>query len=1032
MSMDNNKYWSSSEQLYDADSYREKAQKELQSETPIFDYVENASGMENTGRRDFLKVLGFSVSAAAVATSCKIPVKNALPYVFDNTKAIPEMVPGVADYYASTFYDGSDYANILVKTRENRPIKIEGNKKAPYTQGATSARMQSSVLSLYDISRLHNPIAKGGKNISWQQADTAISSELAKISSAGGKIAIVTNSSASLLMAKAIEVFKAKYPTAVHVAYDPISAYAVRKANAITLGSNIIPTYHFDKAKVIVGFNCDFLGTWLNPTENAKKYASGRVPTKDNPTMSRHHQFQSHVTLTGMNADYKYPIRPSEEKATLVALYNAVSGGSLSGGKTSVAKDVNKVAKELLAAKGASLVVSGTNDVDIQLLANAINATLGNYGAVIDTSITQNIKTGDDESLAALAQDIKANQVKAILLVDANPVYDSPFGEIFKKGISSAQLSVSLNDRADESSSEAQYICPDSHWLESWDIIVPKSGLVSLRQPTINQLFDTRQAAESLMKWAGQPTTAYDFVKENASSSSASLVSSEGNSTWETALQAGFIQTSSPTYSGSGNAAASIAGLSNNNNSGSGIEVVLYESVNIGDGRYANNPYLQEMPDMITKCAWDNYVSVSHKYAKEKGMHIMDSAKEINLANVTIDGKTYTLPILIAYGQQVDTVAIALGYGRTKCGAAGDNVGRNLYPAVKSVNGITTYSAKDVKIEITGKKEKLAIIQTYHTLMEDNNLPGRPKRYRNTIVKETNLASYKKDEKAGNHDRDEIRDHLTTLYPEFEKQGHHWSMTIDLNACIGCGTCTAACNVENNIAVIGRNEVYKSREMHWIRIDRYFNGNPDNPNTTFQPMLCQHCDNAPCENVCPVNATNHSSEGVNQMAYNRCIGTKYCANNCPFKVRKFNWYDYQGNDGFGAWNDFENASYMINDLTRMVLNPDVTVRSRGVIEKCSFCTQRIQVAKLEAKKEGRPLADGEIETACQSACPTNAITFGDRNNTESQVHKTIFENGRDYVVNEEMHFMPNVHYLVKVRNKDEEPELYFIDKPGKA
>ncbi len=1030
--MDNNKYWSSSEQLYEADSYKEQAQRELQNETPIFDYVESATNVENTGRRDFLKVLGFSVSAAAVATSCKIPVKKAVPYVFDNTKSIPEMVPGVADYYASTFYDGSDYANILVKTRENRPIKLEGNTKAPYTQGGTSAKLQSSILGLYDTNRLNNPIAKGGKNISWQKVDSDISTELSKIAAAGGKIAIVSNSSASLLMSKAIETFKAKYPTAIHVAYDPISAYAVRKANSVTLGNAIIPTYHYDKAKVIVGFNCDFLGTWLNPTENARKYAAGRVPTKENPSMSRHHQFQSHLTLTGMNADYKYPIRPSEEKATLAALYNAVAGGAVATAKTSVQKEVEKVAKELLAAKGASLVVSGTNDVDIQLLVNAINATLGNYGSVIDTSVAQNIKTGNDEALAALAQDIKSKAVKAIILVDANPVYDTPFAEIFKKGIAEAQLSVSLNDRADESSSEAQFICPDNHWLESWDILEPKTGLISFRQPAINKLFDTRQAAESLMVWAGQPLSAYDFVKENSVGVRAGVTPTEGNTSWETALQLGFIQTTMPSFTGTANAGASVAAVSNSGTAASGLEVVLYESVNIGDGRYANNPYLQEMPDMITKTAWDNYVSVSHKFATDKGMHIMDSAKEINLANVTIDGKTYTLPILIAYGQQADTVAIALGYGRTKCGAAGDNVGRNLYPAVKSVNGISTYNAKDVKIEITGKKEKLAIIQTYHTLMEDNNLPGRPKRYRSAIVKETNLASYKKDEKSGNHDRDEIRDHLTTLYPVHEKQGHHWSMTIDLNACIGCGACTASCNVENNIPVIGRNEVYKSREMHWIRIDRYFNGNPDNPNTTFQPMLCQHCDNAPCENVCPVNATNHSTEGVNQMAYNRCIGTKYCANNCPFKVRKFNWYDYQGNDGFGAWNDHDKATYMINDLTRMVLNPDVTVRSRGVIEKCSFCTQRIQAAKLEAKKDGRPLEDGEIVTACQSACPTNAITFGDRNNTESQVHKTIFENGRDYVVYEEMHFMPNVHYLVKVRNRDEEPELYFIDKPGKA
>ncbi|MCB0507181.1 MAG: 4Fe-4S dicluster domain-containing protein, partial [Bacteroidetes bacterium] len=377
-------------------------------------------------------------------------------------------------------------------------------------------------------------------------------------------------------------------------------------------------------------------------------------------------------------------------------------------------------------------------------------------------------------------------------------------------------------------------------------------------------------------------------------------------------------------------------------------------------------------------------------------------------------------------------------------GRAGDSVGKNVFPFVKNVNGVSSYSTDGATIELTGDTYELALNQTYHTLMEDNNLPNRKKSYRSEIVREANLAAYQKSDKAGNENAEKIREEYGhSLYdgykPNDYKQGHHWGMTIDMNACIGCGACVVACSIENNVPVVGKRQVYRSQEMHWLRIDRYYNGNPDNPDVSFQPMMCQHCNNAPCENVCPVNATNHSSEGLNQMAYNRCIGTRYCANNCPYKVRRFNWLDYQGADSFGKYNDGKRSftddqsqDYMFDDLTRMVLNPDVVVRSRGVIEKCSFCVQRIQEGKLSAKRENRLLKDGDIKTACQTACSTNAITFGDQNNKESVVAKTFKESGRNYFIFEEQHFIPAVGYQVKIRNKDEAPAEYFIDKPEEA
>ncbi|MBX7225413.1 MAG: TAT-variant-translocated molybdopterin oxidoreductase [Chitinophagales bacterium] len=1005
------KYWKSLEELNETPEYKDKASKEFQEEIPGLDMFESASEGSGTDRRDFLKVMGFSVSAAALAASCKTPVKKAVPYVFNGNEQIPEVVPGVADFYATTYYDGSSFVNLVAKVREGRPIKLEGNTDAPFTKGGTSARSQASILSLYDATRLKCPV-KGNKAISWNQADKEITSKLAEINAAGGKIAILTGSLGSVVTKKAIEKLKVKYSNAVHVAYDAVSQYAIRKANTISLGTGIIPSYQFDKANVIVGFNCDFLGTWLNPVEFAKQYATNRVPSKENPTMSRHHQFQSAMTITGASADYRYPIKPSEEKLALIALYNAVAakvGGSVISGAKAFANKaaIDKVAGELAANKGRSLVVSGTNNVENQLLVNAINGLLGNYGITI-TGRSLNVKEGNDDALATLVADIKSGAVQGLILLGANPVYNTPYADVFKSAIGKLKLSVSLNDRSDETGSLAQYVCPDNHYLETWDLLEPKSGYYCFVQPTINPIFDTRAASETLTKWAGEQTTAYDLVKAE----------SAAMGSWENNLQLGFVDNSSAAGV-SCNVGASIAGVNASAGAASGTEVVFYEKVAIGDGTFANNPLLQEMPDPISKTTWDNYVCVPYSWAKEKDMKLW--LREAPIAKVSFNGKSVELPVMISFGLPKDTVAIAVGYGRTKAGKAGDNVGKNVYDLLKPGQ----FSADNVKIELTGKGYKLGMNQQYHTLQEDNNLPSRPRRYRNSIIKEANLKQYQAKHNAGNEDREEIKEHLLTLYGYHPYQSHHWALSVDMNSCIGCGACVIACNVENNVPVVGKERVYKGQEMHWMRIDRYFSGDPDNPDVSFQPMMCQHCNNAPCENVCPVNATNHSSEGLNQMAYNRCIGTRYCANNCPFKVRRFNWLDYQGNDSFGKWTDATAAEYMYEDLTRMVLNPDVTVRTRGVIEKCSMCVQRIQEGKLTAKKENRTLRDGDIKTACQTSCPTNAIIFGDINDGNSAVHKAFFEEERNYHLFEELHFLTNVGYKVKVRNKDEEPALYF-------
>ncbi len=1004
--MSDKKYWQSLEGLQNTPDFQEQVANEFQEELPVVDYMQDATKVESAGRRDFLKMMGFGISAAAVATSCKIPVKKAIPYAF-NDGELYDIVPGIANYYATTFFNGATVENVLTKNREGRPIKIEANPNSP-TSG-TSAQAQASIIDLYDVTRVRAP-KKGGDDITWEQADKEITEKLTAIAEAGGKIIVLSNSLASPITEQLIGDFKEKYPTAVHVMYDAASQSAIRKANQMSMGEAMIPSYNFDKAKTIVGFNCDFLGTWLMPVQNAAQYTKNRVPTKGHPTMSKHYQFQTNMTITGASADETFPIKPSEEKAALAALYNKVAGGGVSTNYSNT-EAIDKVARDL--RKGGGLVVSGTNDVEIQLLVNGINAAIGAYGNTINTLQPLNIKQGDDEALKALATGGKAD---AVILMGANPVYNTPYTTEFKEMIEGADLSVALSLRVDESASLAQYICPTTHYLESWNLLEPKAGLQSFVQPVIRPIFDARSAQDSLLAWTGSNQSFYDYIKANAGF----------GSSWNSAVERGFVEQDSVVGNSGPSPSASIAGISGASNA-SGLEVLFYESIAIGDGELANNPFLQELPDPITKVTWTNVVQIPYDMAEAEGINEWYNYKKAPTADVTVNGKTITLPVVVSFGQASNTVAIALGYGRTKAGRAADGSGQDAFPMVSEKDGIVSYAADSATISFNKAANfKLPMTQVYGTLQEDVSLPGRDPQYRSYIVKEATLDAYAKNEHAGNEDREKVLHHLQTLYGYHDYETHHWGMAIDLNACNGCGSCVISCNVENNIPVIGPHEVWMGREMHWMRIDRYYSGDKNNPNVAFQPMLCQHCDNAPCENVCPVNATNHSSEGINQMAYNRCIGTRYCANNCPYKVRRFNWLDYQGADYFGKWNDNRNGfgpdgetDYMFEDLTRLVLNPDVTVRSRGVIEKCSFCVQKVQEGKLIAKKEGRSLKDGEVKTACQTACPANAIVFGDINDENSEVHKYFFNNGRNYHVLEEQHFLPSIGYQTKIRNKEE-------------
>jgi MoCo/4Fe-4S cofactor protein with predicted Tat translocation signal len=1028
--MSNKIYWKGLEQLNPSEAFK----KSVESEFPENAKVEELLGHENVGetstnRRDFLKFLGFSTAAATLA-ACEAPVNRAIPYL----NKPEDITPGVANYFATTFYDSNDYASILVKVREGRPIKIEGNKLSKVSNGTVNARINSSVLGLYDNSRAKAPEA-AGRQISWSTLDAEVKAKLTEISARGGKIRVLTSSIISPSTKALLAQFKAKFPSTEVVTFDAVSYSGLITANQASFGKAVIPDYYFDKSKVIVSFGADFMNTWLNGNAFAKAYAATRNPK--NKAMSRHFQFETALSLSGSNADVRVALKASQLSKAVVNLYNEIAkkagAATLSSTGTEGDKAITKAANELWANKGASIVVAGSNDSNVQIIINAINALLGNYGSTIDLENPLNLRQGVDSQVLALLSEVKAGNVDALLINGCNPAYSLPG---FAEALPKVGLSVYFGDRADETGSLTKYLAPSNHYLESWDDAEPKAGFYSLTQPTIAPLFKTRQMQDSLLAWADIAGDYHSFIKSywltNLHSKSTEGFGAE--EFWVRALQNGVFETALvPAVAAVNVADINAAATAATKSSGGSMELVIYTKTGIGDGAQANNPWLQEFPDPISKYTWDNYVAMAVPDMKKLGLTTFEDGDNWEMADVvevSVNGKSVKLPAIPQPGQKAGTVSIALGYGRTKAGKTADGVGANLFNFVSTANGYFDYQNLNVTVTKTGEQYPVAATQTHHTLM------GRD------MVKETLLAEYIKDPKSGNPDKllqttnhGKVPVTKVNLWDDHPiERGHRWGMTIDLNACIGCGSCVTSCSSENNVAVVGKDEVRRNREMHWIRIDRYYTSEmteekaeekgvgaidkflamedaSENPSVVFQPMLCQHCNHAPCETVCPVAATTHSNEGLNQMTYNRCIGTRYCANNCPYKVRRFNYFKYFDNDQF--------PFHFNDDLGKLVINPDVTVRSRGVMEKCSFCVQRIQSGKLRAKKEGRKINDGEIQTACQTACPTNAILFGDLNDAETEVAK-YSKDERGYHMLEEVGIQPNIWYMTKVRNRSKE------------
>ena len=1088
-------YWKGYDEKHQTPEFAVSSKNEFREDIPVDEFL-STDGLEDlkTGRRDFLKYMGFSVAAATLA-SCESPVIKSIPYA----NKPEEITPGVANWYSSSYYDGNDFANLLVKSREGRPIWLKG-KKDGYTQGGLIPRISTSILNLYNSSRINGPIFNNNPE-SWTDIDSKLVAKLNDIAAKNGKVRILSNTIISPSTKAVIDEFIKKYSLSnsnetelgcdiKHVEYDVQSYYGIRKANKNIFGENFIPNYDFSKAKTIVSINSDFICNWLLPSKFSTDYSKTRKP--ENGWMSKHFHFESVLSLTGANSDYRAKIKPSEEILVASSILNKLNGESTN---TSFSDDTNQkldaAVASLIENKANSLVVAGSNDPNVQMLVNKINYKLENYGNTIDTNNIVNLFNANDEEVETFHNELINGELDGVLFYGVNPVYSLPNSDKTSNAIKKLELSVSFSEYLDETSSLCNFVCPDHNYLESWCDLNPVDNHYSIQQPLIRPLYNTRQSQESLLVWSGivqrsnsESQAFYDFIKKYWLENNIGNQNSYSGFTdfWNWTVHNGFTNQDENSeileliYN---DYPIEIPNLSENKD----WEFVIYQK-ELGVGHHAANPWLQELPDAISKIVWDNYITISpsdcyklfeidtsNSKSAWDGIHLGQEEKAF-VATVNVNDIDIKLPVYPLPGQTSGTVGIAMGYGRGENSEdigkaafqsdefgnhlADENgalvpVGANAFKFCSFKDGFLNYNGF-AKVSATDERYALASTQTHHTIMG-----------RTSIVKETtydfwknnhefNQESYNPKVKLHSHSEgghSEVNATEYSLWDEHpvENVGHRWGMSIDLSSCNGCGVCITACHSENNVPVVGKDEVRRSRDMHWLRMDRYFSSieddnrknwvssdkvegdfdygklevPDDNPSVVFMPMLCQHCNHAPCETVCPVAATTHSNEGLNQMTYNRCIGTRYCANNCPYKVRRFNWFNYRD------YRKFKNFNPNQDQMARMVLNPDVVVRSRGVMEKCSFCVQGIQAAKLTAKKEGRKLVDGEVMSACGDACPNDCITFGDWNDPESKIRK-VSGSDRAYQALEEIGVKPNIWYQLKVRNIEDDIVMNVVPK----
>ena len=987
---------------------------------PVSNLPQDESG--NWNRRNFLKAAGFSFAAALTGACQRAPVEYALSALH----ASEESIPGRAVWYASTCGACQAGCGLLIKCRDGRPIKVEGNPDHPISHGGVCAVGQASLLGLYDNLRLRGPEI-AGKKVFWNELDSELMAHLERIRQNGLGVRFLSRTITSPTTQSMIQRFLSGFADAKHVIYDPLSCSAMLDAYERTHGVRILPHCRFDRAETIVSIDADFLGTWISPVEYAFDYQTGRRCEDIVSPSSMHYQFESRLSLTGSKADRRICVKSSElvivihHLARIISQKANASFEEIDLPSSPVAEHLlDQIAAHLWNTRGKSLVICGIQDVHAQVLCNYINHLLDNYGHTLDWDHPSLQRSGNDRELESFLQELFEGKVAALFLGDVNPVAELPQGDAIARALPHVPVCVNFAERVDETSSLTRFLCPDHHYFESWKDVEAVSGVISLKQPLMQPLWNTRAMLESLSAWMGSLQPAYELIQHHWEESIYPRQSLHQPflDFWERTVHDGYATVAPEKIQSQPFDPTALRAVGFHSPSAkNAIELVFYPKVGMLDGSSAYNPWLQELPDPITKTTWDNYACLAPEMARRLEVEEGDVIR-IEATDDKGNPSFLELPVYIQPGQHQEVVAVAVGYGRKASerfaqvgpdwlhkrptvGADG-RVGKNVAPLLAFRDGVLQGIRHPVQLVKTGKKVSLATTQMHHTITLPKHLAYFEKEPR-PIIQEISWEKMLDDSSTGvdptHHPPQESED----LWPsDHEYRRHHWGMVIDLEACTGCSACVIACQVENNIPVVGKDEVHRSREMHWIRIDRYYLEHGEEFKTAHQPMMCHQCDHAPCETVCPVLAAVHSEEGLSQQIYNRCVGTRYCSNNCPYKVRRFNWFNYPHPD----------------PLQNLVLNPDVTVRSRGVMEKCSFCVQRIQETKFEIKRQGKVWADGDIRTACQQSCPTQAIVFGDTNDPDSQVSR-LSQSRRYYRVLEELNVRPSVGYLSLVRKPTE-------------
>jgi len=981
-------YWRSLDQLADTPEFQELIEREFPRQA--IGWSEDESPVE--GRRNFLKMMGASLALAGLTACTRQPTEHIMPYI----RQPEELIPGRPLFFATSMTLSGVANGLLAESHEGRPTKIEGNPEHPGTLGACDPFSQGSVLQLYDPDR-SQALSFNGEIRGWGDFLGTLTEALAAQKlKAGAGLRVLTETVSSPAMADQLNRIKQLYPAMKWHQWEPAGAHNSRAGAQLAFGTPISTHYNLANANVVVSLDSDFLASGPGYLRYARQFSARRRVRKDHPTMNRLYVAEPMPTPTGTKADHRLRLRAGdiEEFSWALAKALGVANGPSSGPNQDIYKWIGPIARDLQRNKGASLMIAGEYQPPIvHALAHVMNAELGNVGKTV--FYTDSIEASPVDQLASLqdlVHDLDSGAVDVLMIVGGNPVFNAPVEMGMRDRIQKAALRVHVSLVADETSELCQWHLPEAHYLEAWGDGRAFDGTVSLQQPLIQPLYNGRSQYEILQMLTDRPEqNGYEIVKGYWQ---AQYKGADFEKWWRRSVHDGLIADSALPLKTPAVHNAALTTPAERPKLHGNLEVVFRPDPTIYDGRFANVGWLQELPKPITKITWDNAAIMSPDTAGPLG--VMYQSLDVGMTDgapmieLTYQGRKIKAPVVIQPGHAAGSVTLHLGYGRTRSGRVGTGLGFNPY-------GLRTSQAlwQDVGMEA----RKIPGTYLFATQQNEHTLDTR-----RHIIHKGQLAEYLKNPESV-HEGAETPPAELTIYPSWNyNQGHKWGMAIDLNTCTGCGACVVACQAENNIAVVGKDQVRRGRIMQWLRVDSYYNGSIDTPEIYNQPVPCMQCETAPCELVCPVQATNHSAEGLNDMVYNRCVGTRYCSNNCPYKVRRFNFY---------LFSDYETPSL------KLLHNPDVTVRSRGVMEKCTYCVQRINAAKIDAERENRALRDGEIQTACQATCPTEAIVFGDLNDPGSRVVKMKSEQS-NYGLLADLNTRPRTTYLAALRNPNPE------------